>query len=339
MFEFSIPTCYFPTTALFLDDNRDFLLNFVLQLDESLAYRLFDNPIKALQHLENQPLATGIINERIKPIDLTIDGKIGKLCTYPELSPIYGQLSNPNRFAEISVIVVDYAMPGMDGLAFCRKIDSTIKKILLTGQADEHLAIAAFNEGLIHRYIKKSDANASELVTKSIQELQYLYFSSASIGKERHFSFMYPDFLQDKVFSHFFHRFIAEKHMVEYYLIDTAGSFLLLDEEATPGLLIVRTEEDLCAFVAMAQEVGIEPKAIQPILRREVIPAVSRHYLSEENINACMKTLLPAAKVTGTNRYYYSYVQRDIFLDAHLPKILSYRRYLDDVDIEELSLE
>ena len=32
----SIPMYYFPSTTLFLDDSPDFLLNFVLQLDEGV---------------------------------------------------------------------------------------------------------------------------------------------------------------------------------------------------------------------------------------------------------------------------------------------------------------
>ena len=34
MQQFTIPTCYFPSTAVFVDDSRDFLLNFVYILAE-----------------------------------------------------------------------------------------------------------------------------------------------------------------------------------------------------------------------------------------------------------------------------------------------------------------
>ena len=48
MLNSSIPTCYFPSTVAVIDDSRDFLLNFALQLDDQLTYRLFDSPKDAL---------------------------------------------------------------------------------------------------------------------------------------------------------------------------------------------------------------------------------------------------------------------------------------------------
>ncbi len=46
MHYFSIPICYFPSTALFVDDSSHFLLNFILQLDENLAYHSFNSPVR-----------------------------------------------------------------------------------------------------------------------------------------------------------------------------------------------------------------------------------------------------------------------------------------------------
>ncbi|AHE66069.1 response regulator containing a CheY-like receiver domain and an HTH DNA-binding domain [Legionella oakridgensis ATCC 33761 = DSM 21215] len=206
MQHFSIPACYFPSTVLFLDDSRDFLLNFVLQLDEGVAYRIFDNPNKTLDYIHNKHCELELLNQdglseysdsrRFDLINHTLD---------LDLAAIHAEVYNPHRFSEISVVVVDYAMPGMNGLEFCRRIEnSNIKKILLSGQADEHLAIEAFNEGLIHRYIKKSDVNAIELITQSIYELQFQYFQAMSDTIVRMLSFMPPRCLQDREFVGFF---------------------------------------------------------------------------------------------------------------------------------------
>ena len=58
------------------------------------------------------------------------------------------QIYNSERFAQISVVITDYAMPEMDGVDFLRQIKhSEIKRILLTGVADEKIAVKAFNWG------------------------------------------------------------------------------------------------------------------------------------------------------------------------------------------------
>lgn len=157
MHSFSIPTCYFPSTVLFVDDNRDFLLNFVLQLDEGLAYRIFDNPRHALDYIHNKHCELDLISQHCIPeVQPAKNRRYQQHGNRLDLSAIHAEVYNPYRFSEISVVVVDYAMPGIDGLEFCRMIENTnVKKILLTGQADEKLAIQAFNEGVIHRYIKK----------------------------------------------------------------------------------------------------------------------------------------------------------------------------------------
>jgi 1,4-dihydroxy-2-naphthoyl-CoA synthase len=47
-------------------------------------------------------------------------------------------------------------IPGMDGFRFCfARKDKNIQKILLTGAADEEIAIDAFNTGCINRFLRK----------------------------------------------------------------------------------------------------------------------------------------------------------------------------------------
>ena len=232
MQHFSIPTCYFPSTALFLDDSRDFLLNFVLQLDEGVAYRTFNSPRQALDYIHSKRCEQDLVSQHC--LTEYTEAKNCPLTNHTinlDLAAIYAEIYNPHRFSEISVVVVDYAMPGMDGLEFCRRIEnSNIKKILLTGQADEKLAIAAFNEGLIHRYIKKSDVNAAALITKSIYDLQLQYFQTMSDMVVRMLSVTSPNCLRDKKFAQFFSQLRDEKGIVEYYLVvETIPGQLVLD--------------------------------------------------------------------------------------------------------------
>lgn len=320
MHQFSIPTCYFPSTTLFLDDNRDFLLNFVLQLDESVAYRIFSDPNAAL----------ALISQRASYLNIFSQTEKGIL-------PIHEEIYNPNRFAEISVIVVDYAMPGINGLDFCRQIENpNIKKILLTGQADEKLATAAFNEGLIHRYIKKNELHAAELITKSIAELQLQYFQGLSKQVESKLAIAEPACLQDKAFIQFFRQICEDNHIVEYYLLDDSGSFLLLDQDAHTHFLILKTEDNKKAYYQLAQQQGAAPDILAQLLTGQKIPLCVQSDLATFPWQDCLHSLTQGKHLQGEQAYYYAYVKTEQLCNIRQQKILSYHRYMEELDAAEL---
>lgn len=65
------------------------------------------------------------------------------------------QLARQQKF---DVVIADYRMPEMDGIAFLkafRKIQQDAERILLSGQADVAMLIQAMNEAHIYRFIAK----------------------------------------------------------------------------------------------------------------------------------------------------------------------------------------
>jgi CheY-like chemotaxis protein len=341
MHHFSLPTCFFPSTALFVDDSRDFLLNFVLQLDEGLAYRIFDSPEKALdciqqKRCELELLSQSCLSEYTEAKNCPLTNHTINL----DLAAIHAEVYNPKRFSEISVVIVDYAMPSMNGLDFCRQIEDThIKKILLTGQADEKLAIEAFNQGLIHRYIKKSDPNVAALITKGIHELQLQYFQSMSDMVVRMLSVTSPSCLRDKEFAQQFWNICREKGIVEFYLADNSGSFLMLDDDANISFLIVKNEADMCLHYDLALDNGASEEVLDQLMNREKIPCFWQSNSLSPQWNEWSNCLVPAQKYISDEKYYYAYVQGAVLFDVRLDKILSYHHYLEALDAEELLLK
>jgi CheY-like chemotaxis protein len=340
MQHFSIPTCYFPSTALFLDDSHDFLLNFVLQLDEGVAYRIFDEPRKALDYIHNKNCELDLLSQHC--ISEYTEAKHFSALNQTinlDLAAIHAEVYNPHRFSEISVVVVDYAMPGMDGLEFCRQIgNNNIKKILLTGQADEKLAIAAFNEGVIHRYIKKSDINAAELITKSIYELQLQYFQAMSDMIVRMLSITSPSCLHDKNFAEFFKQLRAENRIVEYYLVDNSGSFLMLDDDANVSFLIIKNADDIRSHYDLALTHGASKDILEQLASGEKIPGFWQANAPTSQWQEWCNYLVPAHRFISNEIYYYAYLQGNV-LDIRQQKILSYHRYLEELDAEELLID
>lgn len=338
MQQHSIPVCYFPTTAYFIDDNRDFLLNFVLQLDEHLAYRMFDSPFSALESLRQKQCEVDVLNRRC----LT-EYTEAKNCPHRnhtinlDLAPIHAEIYNPNRFSEVSVVIVDYAMPGMNGLEFCRNItDTNIKKILLTGQADEKLAIEAFNEGLIDRFIHKSDRQAGQLITKAIYDLQWQYFQEMSDIIVRMLSVSSPSCLQDKVFAGFFLQLCDEHNIKEYYLADNSGSFMLVNEDAEISYLIIANEQDKHQYTELARDAGVSKSVLTKLSEGTHIPCFWQLPAQASKAEFWQKQVVSAAVLKGAENYRYALIQENDLFEVQDDKIYSYHRHLEDLDAEEL---
>ncbi len=73
-----------------------------------------------------------------------------------DIPAIHREIYNSKRFLENTVLVIDYAMPVMHGMEVCKELSHLpIKKLMLTGEADDKLAVQAFNQKLINKFIRK----------------------------------------------------------------------------------------------------------------------------------------------------------------------------------------
>lgn len=301
MLYFSIPTCYFPSTVLFIDDNRDFLLNFVLQLDEGLAYRVFDSPFNAIDCIQKKYNDENLLSQRcLKRFSAMKPEFLNSQYSPFNLSSLQNEIYNARRFDDIAVIVVDYAMPNINGLDFCCRIDNTtIKKILLIDEADETLAISALKQGLIDRYFHKNDPDAGDLITQAIEALEWQYFQEMSDKTTRLLAIEPPPILRDKEFGIFFREFCREKGIVEFYLADNSGSFLLLDEDAKASLFVIKNENDAYHYYNLTPQEWLE---------------------------------------CSGSHYFYAHLEGEGVLDVCQDELVSYHTHLQEIDVEELLL-
>ncbi len=99
------------------------------------------------------------------------------LCRYSvniEIAQIYQELWDRQRFTRTAILIVDYDMPGLNGLELARRLKSklAIKVMLLTGEADQQTAITAFNQGEIDRFLPKSAADCNERLIQYVHQLR-----------------------------------------------------------------------------------------------------------------------------------------------------------------------
>jgi CheY-like chemotaxis protein len=231
----TIPVCMFPTKVIMIDDDIALLKDLELYLDDSrFTYQFYNSPHQALTYL-NEGYNPDSFEKRLvcQPDEDKWQHAKLDVNIYDLLKEIY----NPRRFESISTIIVDYAMPGINGLELCEKItDPSIQKILLTGEGDEQLAIQAFNKGIIHRYIRKQDPDILNILNQSLFETQRAYFTKVSQLMLDVATFSTKkNCLNDPVFIDFFDKIIKEKNITEYYLFETTGNFLLLDDNLPEG--------------------------------------------------------------------------------------------------------
>jgi len=63
-----------------------------------------------------------------------------------------------------------------------------------------------------------------------------------------------------------------KQHVVEFYLIDSAGSFLFLDKEGKPKIFLVRKEEDFEGMYDLAKDSGALREVLQSLRDRQQFP-------------------------------------------------------------------
>ncbi|WP_010298940.1 response regulator [Candidatus Odyssella thessalonicensis] len=268
-----LPFYKFPSTIVLIDDIET-TVEEVAKLfeDEPLRTKVFTDQHEALAFINRTAGSPGP-TERFQEA----------LANYDNLFLCHEQIYVKERFNQISCVVVDYDMPGMNGLELCEKItDKRIKKILLTGVADEQVVINAFNRGLIDYFIRKHDQNSPQLVIDFVQDAinRFFYdltwsFVDTAINQS---SWVYSP-LKDPKYHTFFSQFIRDQKIVEYYLLDISGAFLLVDTENNIKIMQTFTPDLLDQHVAELTETyqwsTLEDDCKQAILKHEQVLCTS----------------------------------------------------------------
>src|SRR5262245_54151293 len=131
----TIPSFSFPTTVLMIDDNIEFLKSVAIGLPAHAAtYNFYRDPRTALNLINDRYESNAVANGLVNLID---EEEFEHRTLDINVRDIYRIIYNRARFQEISTVVVDYHMPGMDGIEFCKSIKNpNIQKILLTSIVD-----------------------------------------------------------------------------------------------------------------------------------------------------------------------------------------------------------
>jgi len=327
----TLSCCCIPSTVLLIDDKITFLENMSLNLDTQLIYKLFDKPLEALRYLKEDYHPSSIVNTWLSIFeDFEDDADLTHQLINVDIASIHKIIYAPCRFRRISTVLVDYAMPCMNGLDFCRQLSETkIKKALVTGEADFRTAVNAFNEGVIDKFIVKDTPDFFEQINSTIHELQHCYYQDLTSIVIRNLATNPNSCFCDKTFIDFFYQLTHQHAVAEFYLVDKFGSFLFLDFEGNISWFIVKSEKDLEDYYDIALENDAPASVINALRCRGKVPFFFTESDQEEPVNNWGRFLHPAHKLEGKNTYYYSYIEGKSVYDIDTSKITSQKDYLE----------
>ncbi|MBL0422281.1 response regulator [Ramlibacter sp. AW1] len=249
-----------PGSVVFLDDDADYLEMLAMVLPRHWNVRLHLRPGRCIQQLLRElPLwEIDAWNQQLL-VDQWRQGK-------PLIPQILGYWARSiNRYGLSRLCAVDFSMPGMDGLQVLSELTEWQgARVLLTGQADEQIAVRAFNRGLIDQFIPKQLPDIARRLVDSVETLlatpnaRHAQIWRATFRPEQH-ELLRQGGVQQALAD------FARARWVEHVAIGDPFGILGLDEDGRVSWLQLETREGLNALAELAELEGVDGEGIADI--------------------------------------------------------------------------
>jgi CheY-like chemotaxis protein len=314
----TLPPYYHPTTVCFIDDNFSFLNSLSLDLPDDWPFISYLDPKIALAAV-NQPDLLPPLVDRCFSMD---NSDPAEPLIHLNLGALEQEIKLVHRFRRLSVLMVDYAMPNMSGLEFCERVENpNLKKVLLTGVADEKTAVAAFNKGIIDHYVPKhSLATVNELIP-FIEKLKRGYFDQYSARLTSNLALNPPAFMTEPAIASYFEKVLRKFNIVEYYLASDPYGYLLLRADGSMVRLVVLCQEELDQQILLAQRYEAPARLVRRMQAGKLIGYLYEHpedYMGHE-VYPWREALIAAKRIEGKQTWYVGVAKNppvDVDFDA-----------------------
>ncbi|MEA3084455.1 MAG: hypothetical protein QOC89_2152 [Paraburkholderia sp.] len=269
MNNFIRPPVFYPASVVFVDDNDNYLDALRRFFPDISTNLFFTRPQSALafirkhareNSLEFAPASAGLSETGLE--------------RFVESSAERDILARDSRFSEVAAVVVDYDMPGLSGVEFLSSISNLrCAKVLLTGVANETVAVKAFNAGIVDLYLRKTDADSASRLVHFLKDARKRHCSEAGwlgLGEN---GITYCDPRTRKVLD----EVVAAEGIVEYYWRPEQNAILMFDREGNPSVFLAWAEND---WIAQAEIVADESGPVDLLRRmavRESMPVFWPH--------------------------------------------------------------
>jgi CheY-like chemotaxis protein len=256
----SFPLFHRPGAIVFLDDDSDYLEMLAIVLPRQWHTKLYMRPQACINQLQQEPPlweADAWAQQEI------IDNWRAGQPLIPQILQYWA--TQVDRYDLSQVCVFDYAMPGMDGLqALSELTDWPGGRILLTGQADEHVAVSAFNRGLIDQFIAKQTPDISQHLISVVQrmldrpQLRHSQIWRAVLTQPQHALLQVPSVARQLAA-------LAADQWVEHVVIGQPFGILGMDAEGLVSWLQLEAATGLAELAELAESQGMDAEAAKAI--------------------------------------------------------------------------
>jgi len=256
----SFPLFQRPGSIVFLDDDPDYLDMLAMVMPRRWPVRLYLRPAHCIHELRREPPLWEI--DAWNQQSIIDEWRQGK-SLIPQILSYWGR--SATRFEFTRVLVVDYSMPGMDGLQVLDELAEWHgARMLLTGQADEQVAVKAFNRGLIEQFVPKHLPDIGKRLVGVVDALmaqphaRHSQIWRATLKPEQ------SALLREPAVQEALATFAAD-HWTEYVTLGDPFGILGLDEAGQASWLQLETREGLPALAEVAEVAGLPSHALENI--------------------------------------------------------------------------
>ncbi|HSW94122.1 MAG TPA: response regulator [Gammaproteobacteria bacterium] len=221
----------------------------------------------------------------------------------------FTEKNNPDKNArdDISILFVDYHMPGMNGIEVLKKMAGVpVKKVLMTGERDYDLIIDAFNHGLMDAYIRKNEPDFLTKIQQTTADLEWKYFTDFARTTG---DITDPDFLKNTHVTKQFLEFMSQKNIRDFHLTDREGTFLTRNSQGEKEYFILRNRTQLQQLAEFAAEDGASEKTVNLLKEGKAIPFFYQREHWEVPGNEWEAHLYPATVVAGDEEFLWVVVR------------------------------
>jgi len=258
----SFPLYRRPGGVVFLDDDRDYLEMLAEVMPPDWYLRLLLRPVACIELLQQETpdweadtwAQQEIVNRWRQGAALI-----------PQILQ-YWREDGTTRFALTEVCVVDYSMPAMSGLRVLSALTAWPgSRILLTGRADEQLAVSAFNRGLIHQFIPKQSPEIRLRLTAAIRDLRHLSHARHQQTWLATLTRAQQALLCDPAIAQALEHLARQQGWIEHVVIGAPFGVLALDPKGSVRWLQLEPAENLQELAEMAQSQGWNDATVRDI--------------------------------------------------------------------------
>ncbi|WP_434109881.1 response regulator [Paraburkholderia caffeinilytica] len=300
MNNFIRPPVFYPSSVVFVDDSDSYLDALRRFFPDISTNLFFTRPQTALAFIRKHARENSL---EFAPASASLS-ETG-LERYVESSAERDILIRDSRFTEVAAVVVDYDMPGLSGVEFLSSISNLrCAKVLLTGVADETVAVKAFNAGIVDLYLRKTDADSANRLVHFLKDARNRHCSESGwlgLGEN---GTTYCDPRTKRVID----EIVAAEGIVEYYWRPEQNAILMFDRAGQPSVFLAWAENDWISQAEIVADESGPVELLRQMAVRESMPVFWPHLAFRPGTD--FKTVTPQT-IPGWDDAFYGWSRID----------------------------